>query len=99
MFVVLVEFRLYSEFGDFFRERVMRQAADSLALEAECHQFDVCIDPNQPDDLLLYEIYSDRAAFDTHLASAHFVQFDADVKHCIEQKTVRTFERLESVNR
>ena len=94
MFVVIVEFDLRARHVRAFRERVRQQAADSLELEPDCHVFDVCIDPDREDSVLLYEVYSDRAAFDAHLASAHFKAFDAAVKLWFDDKRVSFLERI-----
>ncbi len=95
MFVVVVEFDLVAAHAGAFRERVARQAADSLERESGCHVFDVCIDPTRDDFVLLYEVYSDHAAFDAHLQSAHFAAFDREVGGWVVNKRVRTFERAE----
>lgn len=94
MYVVIVEFVLNPGFSMSFRDRVRRQAADSLALEPDCHVFDVFIDTQCENSVLLYELYSDRDAFDAHLASQHFRDFDADVRDWISSKQVRTYSRL-----
>ena len=94
MFVVIVEFDLHRRHVQAFRERVLRQAADSLELEPDCHVFDVCIDPDNETSVLLYEVYSDRSAFDAHLASAHFDAFDAAVKSWFSDKRAAFFERI-----
>ena len=94
MFVVVVEFTARSEHAAAFRERVQQQAQDSLNLEPECHVFDVCVDPDREELVLLYEVYTDRAAFDLHLASNHFKSFDAEVRDWVANKQVSTFQRL-----
>jgi autoinducer 2-degrading protein len=94
MFVVIVEFTIKPGFIDELRERVKRQAEDSLRLEADCHRFDACIDFERADFLLLYELYSDRAAFDTHLVSSHFIDFDATVRDWISDKRVASYSLI-----
>ena len=94
MYVVVVEFTIRPEFVERFRERVRQQARDSLELESECHVFDVCIDPQRDECVMLYEVYSERAAFDTHLESAHFMDFDKSVRDWVESKQVACYERI-----
>jgi quinol monooxygenase YgiN len=91
---VIVEFTLRPGHSQRFRERVRRQAEDSLRLEADCHRFDICIDPGREDFVLLYELYSDRAAFDAHLASAHFAEFDTTVRDWVCDKRVVTLSKV-----
>jgi (4S)-4-hydroxy-5-phosphonooxypentane-2,3-dione isomerase len=39
------------------------------------------------------EVYDDRAAFDAHLAAAHFKRFDAAVAPMVASKAVRILRR------
>ena len=94
MYVVIVEFTLRPEHFDNFVTRVRQQAADSLEREAGCNVFDVCLDSARNHYLLLYEVYDDRAAFDAHLASSHFLDFDATVGDWVVDKQVNTLRRL-----
>lgn len=86
--IVWVEFVLHPEKAEEFIERVKQQARDSLALEEACRHFDVAVDSKQANRVLLYEIYDDAAAFDLHLASAHFREFDAQVASWVVAKKV-----------
>jgi quinol monooxygenase YgiN len=98
MFVVVVEFTVRAEYIELFLTRVKQQAKDSLKLEVNCHVFDVCICFETKNRILLYEVYSDRAAFDVHLASAHFRDFSEAVQEWVSGKQLSTFERLHSGN-
>ena len=51
-----------------FIPRMELQARNSVALEPDCHQFDVWQDIEAPEKVTLYEVYENRAAFDAHLA-------------------------------
>ena len=92
---VVVEFEVKPPHAGDFRERVLQQAADSLAREPDCHVFDVCVDPQRAERILLYEVYTDEAAFAEHLASSHFKAFDADVAAWLDAKRVESFTRIE----
>jgi quinol monooxygenase YgiN len=96
MFVVVVEFTVQTEFIDRFLERVMQQARDSLKLEVDCHVFDVCICTERGNLVFLYEVYSDKTAFDVHLASAHFREFNNTVQEWVSDRQLSTFERLQA---
>jgi quinol monooxygenase YgiN len=87
-FIVVVYFTAGEEHAEAFTGRVRRQAEDSLRLESGCRRFDVAVDPANGARVLLYEIYDDRAAFDLHLKSDHFLAFDAEVGPWITSKTV-----------
>ena len=89
MFVVLVDFDLVPGSATAFMPLMQTQARTSLAREPGCHRFDVCVDETDANRVVLYEIYEDRAAFDDHLASAHFVEFDTAVAPFVAGKSVR----------
>ena len=93
MYVVVVEFITHAEHYEQFVDRVCRQAEDSLRLETNCHVFDVCVSPLQPNLVLLYEVYSDKKAFDAHLDSAHFHDFNTAVQQWVSDKKVSTYTR------
>ena len=54
---------------------MLANAKVSRETEPGCRQFDVCVEADTG-RTFLYELYDDRAAFEAHLASAHFKAFD-----------------------
>lgn len=93
-FVIAVFFDIKPEHVDAFRRRVLQQASDSLRLEADCHQFDVVIDPQNPQRFFLYETYTDAAAFDAHTKTEHFADFQSCVGDMIASKELHKLELL-----
>lgn len=91
MYCVAVTFRVHKDHTGAFRARVIRQAKVSVDLEPGCSVFDVWTDPERGDEVFLYEIYDDRAAFEAHLQSAHFKAFDAEVAAWVADKKVVTW--------
>lgn len=87
LYVVTVTFRLRLGTADAFLPLMRANARTSLAEEPGCRRFEVCL-PERGDghEVFLYELYDDRAAFDAHLASAHYREFDAATRHMIESK-------------
>lgn len=92
MFVVTVFFNIKPDAFAQFMPLMQKQAENSLAQEPDCHTFDVCHSPDGP-QVFLYEVYTDRAAFDLHLASAHFKSFDTATAPLIADKQVQIFHR------
>ena len=93
-FAVVVTFQIKPGQMAAFMPLMEQNAATSLALEPGCHQFDVATDAARPDEVFLYEIYTDAGAFEAHLASAHFKAFDAAVSPMIADKVVKTYARV-----
>lgn len=93
MYVVTVEFVVIAGRGQDFLQAMVANARTSREVEPGCRQFDVCVDPDDPLRVFLYERYADRAAFEAHLASAHFRTFDIRVAGWVASKVVRTYAR------
>ena len=91
MYVVTVTFRIAPEASDEFLVAMRENAQTSLETEPGCHRFDVAIGEDGPETVFLYELYTDRAAFDVHLGSAHFKAFDAKVAPWVIDKAVATY--------
>jgi len=92
MFVVTVSFEVAAAHTAAFLARVGKQAADSLEREPGCHRFDVCIDPDRPGRVFLYEIYADAAAFGAHLETANLKAFEREAGPMLVSKTVETWQ-------
>ncbi|MEL6679306.1 MAG: putative quinol monooxygenase [Pseudomonadota bacterium] len=91
MFAVVVTMRVRPGHFEAFMAAITANAATSLAEEPECSRFDVWTDPNRPGEVFLYELYASPAAFDAHLASPHFLAFDAEVAEMLLDKSVATY--------
>ena len=92
MYVVTVEFTIDPQRFDQFLPLMLVNAKRSREEEPGCRQFDVCTDEGKPGVVFLYELYDDRAAFDAHLAAAHFKTFDGAVKTMVASKAVHAYE-------
>ena len=90
LFVVVVEFQLKQGARAEFRRLIDTNADASVKNEPGCLQFDVLEPEGDDDRVLLYEIYSDKAAFDAHLRSDHFRTFaGASEALCLQKSVTR----------
>ncbi|MCJ7874133.1 putative quinol monooxygenase [Phaeobacter sp. J2-8] len=96
MYAVTVTFTLKPGQGEQFLPLMSDNAATSLRVEEGCHQFDVCTDPARPDEVFLYELYTDAAAFQAHLAADHFKAFDAATADMVADKRVALYAEVRS---
>lgn len=94
MYAVIVTIEVRPGALKTFMPLMCANAATSLKQEAGCRQFDIATDPDRPDEVFLFELYEDRAAFDLHLSSNHFRDFDAATANLTERKTVRTYREV-----
>ena len=93
MYVVAVEFTIDPARREEFLPLMLENARRSRDEEPGCRQFDVCVDDARPGSVFLYELYDDRAAFDAHLASAHFKAFAAASAAMIVDRRIATWRR------
>ena len=93
MFVITVKFVIHEKDIAKFKIRILQQARDSLELEKDCHEFDVCHDPNNKDVIFLYETYTNKKAFDVHLNSKHYLSFNEEVTPWVKEKIVTQLEK------
>jgi (4S)-4-hydroxy-5-phosphonooxypentane-2,3-dione isomerase len=94
MYVVTVEFDIASTYQAKFMRAMIKNAQTSLAEESGCRQFDVCASVEHPEQVFLYECYDSEQAFKLHLASPHFVAFNALTTPWVVGRTVRTYGRM-----
>lgn len=77
-----------------FKEASLGDAHGSTSDEPGCFRFDINQDVNTPSRFYLYEVYSNKDAFQAHLRTPHFLQwkntvspfFDGET-HIIEMET------------
>jgi quinol monooxygenase YgiN len=87
-YVIIVEFEIADgRVGD-FKKLILENARASLADEPGCRQFDVLVPEDEPNRIVLYEIYDDADAFSAHTRSAHFKTFDAQSRDLVTKKRV-----------
>ncbi|SNT31266.1 putative quinol monooxygenase [Tropicimonas sediminicola] len=95
MFVVTVSIEVNAGQVDAFLPLMLQNARASLSSEPGCRQFDVYTNPERPEAVFLFEVYDSAAAFDAHLSSDHFKQFDRVTAEMIASKQVETFTEVQ----
>ncbi|WP_373089220.1 putative quinol monooxygenase [Sneathiella sp.] len=93
-FAVTARFEVMSGREKAFMVEMKKQAENSLNQEPGCLIFDICINREDGSDVLLYEIYTDKKAFDDHLASRHFSAFIETVTPWITSKKIECWDRI-----
>ena len=88
LFVIFVEFQLKPGMRAQFRKLIDANADASVRDEPGCLQFDVLEPEGDGDRVLLYEIYTNRAAFEAHLKTDHFHVFNNASESLCLRKTV-----------
>jgi len=69
--------------GDDGREQFLaavRPMVSATRAELGCHEYAFTPDPDDPNRILLYELWDDQGALDDHFASEHMAQWQQDSK-------------------
>lgn len=87
--VVLVELSVAAERAAEFMPLMLANAAASLRDEPGCRQFDVSVTGDGETEILLYEVYDSAGAFQQHLRTQHFLDFDRVTATMVLRKVVK----------
>ena len=87
-YAIIVDFVLVPGKRSEFRRLVDRNARISSKAERGCRRFDVIESREEADRVLLYEVYEDEAAFEAHVQSSHFDEFDRESAPLVTNKSV-----------
>jgi quinol monooxygenase YgiN len=80
MFSLIATHVIKPEHRDAYIAATMGDAAGSIRNEPGCFQFHVHNDQTQSNVFYLVEVYTDKAAFDYHLTTPHFLKWHNTVK-------------------
>jgi quinol monooxygenase YgiN len=62
--------------------------------EPGCRTFDVLVDPQDKAKIMLYEVYADEKAFETHQATPHFKKYVAEAVPLLASRERRFWKRV-----
>ena len=92
-FVLQVAIRIKPENVDAFMKK-LDENARSARKEPGCKQFEVLVDPNDRTKIMLYEVYNDEAAFETHQQTPHFKKYVAEAVPLLASRERQVFTRV-----
>jgi len=91
VYVIIVEFNLSENSFNESLEMILLNAKTSLDKETGCHVFDVNVSGEVDNRVLLYEVYENEIAFELHLSSNHFIDFDRKILPNVISKSVAAY--------
>jgi len=92
MFVLVVNIRIKPENV----ERFMKGLADNARAartEPGCRQFEVLVDPKERTKVMLFEVYDDERAFETHQQTPHFKKYIAEAVPLLASRERQVFTK------
>jgi (4S)-4-hydroxy-5-phosphonooxypentane-2,3-dione isomerase len=93
-FALVVNIRIKPENVDAFMQR-LKENASAAREEPGCRQFDVLVDPKDKTKVMLYEVYNDDKAFETHQQTPHFKKYLAEAVPLLASRERHLFTRVE----
>ena len=75
MIVLMVTINIKPEHKEAFMEEMMGDAIGSNRDEPGCLRFDVLQDNENPNQIHLYEVYTDEAALEAHRQAPHYLKW------------------------
>jgi quinol monooxygenase YgiN len=92
-FVLIVEFQVKPESLGPFNALIDVNARASVRDEPGCRQFDVLRANDDPNRIVLYEVYDSEEAFKTHMGMGHTQTFLAAAKPLVDKQVVQRLTR------
>jgi quinol monooxygenase YgiN len=79
---------------DRFMSLLLENGKAARETEPGCRQFDVLVDPKDRTRVMLYEVYEDEAAFQTHQQTPHFKRYIAEAIPLLQSRDRFIFRRV-----
>ena len=95
MFVLVVNIRVKPDNVERFMKQALENAREARK-EPGCRQFDVLVNPKDRTQVLLYEVYVDEKAFETHQQTPHFKKYLAEAVPLLASRERHVYRRAES---
>lgn len=96
---LIVDFEIKPDAVDRFMPLINENARRSVADEPGCRQFDVLQVKDQPNRIMLYEVYDDDAAFAAHMKMPHVAAFFAAAKELIVKQSAHRLELTQAASK
>jgi quinol monooxygenase YgiN len=92
-FVLQVSIRIKPENVDAFMKKLDENARNARK-EPGCKQLEVLVDPKDGTKIMLYEVYNDEAAFETHQQTPHFKKYVAEAVPLLADRARTVWRRV-----
>lgn len=94
MFVVVVFLEALLGRQEELREALRMHARTCLEHEPGCHRYDISTDPLEGGTFLLYQVYTDEAAYLAHRELPHYADFRFLTDPWVRSRRVLTYQAV-----
>jgi (4S)-4-hydroxy-5-phosphonooxypentane-2,3-dione isomerase len=90
LYINLVELDIVPAEMDKFMIAIKENGAASVR-EPGCRMFNIAVSSKDPNHVLLFEVYDNAAALDSHRTTDHFKKYQATTANMVAKRDVRAF--------
>jgi len=94
MHIVVVFLEAHRGREEELRQALRPYAAACLAKEPGCHRYDIAVDPIEGASFLLYQVYTDEAAYLAHRELPHYRDFRVLTDAWVRSRRVLTYDAV-----
>lgn len=94
MLAIIVDIEARPGQGDALRAALLTQGENSKKHEEGCRYFDLCVNPENSEQFMLYELYNDEAAIEAHRATDYYIAFREATEPLVKSRDLRLWTRL-----
>lgn len=91
-FVLVVNIRVAPENAASFMQKLAANAHEARK-EPGCRQFEVLVDPQDGTRIMLFEVYDDERAFESHQRTPHFKKYLAEAVPLVSSRERRVLTK------
>lgn len=92
--VLMVQMQAKPEQREKFLELALENAQAARSTEPGCQQFDVIVDPEDPNRVAFYEVYDGKDALEAHRQTAHFKKYFEKAVPLLASRKLTVFNRI-----
>jgi autoinducer 2-degrading protein len=92
-FVLAVKLKVKRDSIDKFMAAVQENGKAARETEPGCKTFDILVDAKDPTSMMLYEVYTNEAAFEAHQQTPHFKKYLDTALQWLDSRERQVFRR------
>lgn len=94
MYIAAVNVEIKPDHVNDFLPLIKLHSDNSRNKESECHTFNVHQDPEDETKFFLYEVYTNKEAFESHQKTEHYAYFGETATDWIAKLDIHCFETI-----
>jgi len=94
MLAIIVDIEARPGQGEALRAALLKQGENSKQHETGCRHFDLCVNPENSEQFMLYELYDDEDAIEAHRTTDYYIAFREATEPLVKNRDLRLWTRV-----